>query len=82
MPRTPKPIAEFVMAGHWAYCSFSQRNNRRSLTPPAMPPHARIPPHHGYALVARMGFFAEQLGLPVPSMPLLLARARSPGPAA
>src|SRR5260370_19990790 len=34
--------------------------------------------HHGYALL--LGWvFAEQLGLPVPSMPLLLAAGALPG---
>src|SRR6266403_1435419 len=35
---------------------LSQRNNRRSLTPPRHAPHARIPPSSWIRIVARMGF--------------------------
>jgi len=72
-PRTRKPICRIchdrVIGG---ILLLSQQNNRRSLTPPAMHRTLEFLLHHGYVLL--LGWvFVEQLGLPVHSMPLLLA---------
>src|SRR4029077_17159373 len=51
---------------------LSQPNNRRPPPRPTMHRTLEFLLHHGYVLLLAW-VFAEQMGLPVPSMPLLLA---------
>src|SRR2546430_12027649 len=62
-----------------AYCSFRNEITGDCQPRPAMHRTLEFLLHHGYVVL--LGWvFVEQVGLPLPSMPLLLAAGALPGP--